>query len=127
VNTIAVALKNVWATDWDDVAFDMDLKAVTSVATQSPILDISANTVYGSQSYPGGGGPIPFRLISVNISAPPNTVWRVESADRLSGPWQLMDVVSGTASGALSVVDTGQNGRLPTWEVPARFYRLVPN
>ena len=28
-NTIAVALKNVWATDWDDIAFDMDLKAVT--------------------------------------------------------------------------------------------------
>ena len=29
-NTIAVALNNVWQPTWDDVAFDMDLKAVVS-------------------------------------------------------------------------------------------------
>jgi hypothetical protein len=127
VNSIAVALKNVWATDWDDVAFDMDLKAVTSVATQIPILDISTDTVYGLQSYAGGGGAVPFRQIALNVSVPPNTVWRVESADSLSGPWQLMEVVSGTLSGVLSVIDTGQNGRLAPSAVPARFYRLVPN
>ena len=126
-NTIAVALKNVWAVDWDDIAFDMDLKAVTSVAAQNPSLNISARTVYGTQSYPGGGGPVPFTQISVNASVPPNTVWRVESADNLSGPWQFMDVVSGSSSGESSVIDSGQNGRLAPWQVPARFYRLVPD
>jgi hypothetical protein len=127
VNTIAVALKNVWASDWDDIAFDMDLKAVTSIAVQNPSLDISTEVVYGIQNYPGGGGPIPFVQISLNASVPPNTVWRVESADTLSGPWQLVDVVSNTLGGVLSVIDTGQNGRLAPWVVGARFYRLTPN
>ena len=65
--------------------------------------------------------------IGLDVYVPPNTVWRMESADNLSGPWQLMAVVSGTLSGVSSVIDTGQNGRLPPSAVPARYYRLVPN
>jgi hypothetical protein len=36
-------------------------------------------------------------------------------------------VVSNTLGGILSVIDTGQNGRLAPSAVAARFYRLVPN
>lgn len=124
VNTIAVALKNVWATDWDDIAFDMDLKAVARVA-QNPGINISTQLIQGSGSVNGGAaGLIP--QISLNISAPPNTIWRVESADNLAGPWQLVEVVTGPLSGVLSVIDSGQNGRLAPSAAAQRFYRLVP-
>jgi hypothetical protein len=126
VNTVAVALKNVWATDWDDIAFDMDLKAVTSAALQNPSLDISTQLLQSGGTVNGAGTSL-VPQISLNISAPLNTVWRVESADNLAGPWQLVQVVSNTIGGVLSVIDTGQNGRLVPSAVAARFYRLVPN
>jgi hypothetical protein len=125
-NTIAVALKNVWAVDWDDIAFDLDLKAVTGSVANDPYLDISTQPLLGSGAANGGNG-LTTPQINLNISVAPNTIWRVESADSLAGPWQLVDVVSNTLSSILSVVDTGQNGRLPPFSVPARFYRLVPN
>ena len=125
VNTIAVALHNVWATDYDDIAFDMDLKTVTGVAVVNPDLSISTQLTQGGGVNGGGTGVVP--QFSLNISAPPNTVWRVECADSLSGPWQLVDVVSNTLLGVMSVVDTGQNGRLPPTAVPVRYYRMVPN
>ena len=125
-NTIAVAIKNVWAVDWDDIAFDLDLKAVTSMITQNSDLDISVQLVQGGGGVNIGGTQL-VPQITLNISVPLNTVWRVESADRLSGPWQLVDVVSNTLNGFVSVIDTGQNGRLAPSGVPTRFYRLVPN
>jgi hypothetical protein len=125
-NTIAVALKNVWAADWDDIAFDVDLKAVTSAADMNPNLNISVQSILGSGGANGGVTTL-VPQISLNISVPPNTIWRVESAENLSGPWQLVDVVSNTLSGVLTVIDTGQNGRLPPFSVPARFYRIVPD
>ncbi|HWD91195.1 MAG TPA: hypothetical protein VG938_02485 [Verrucomicrobiae bacterium] len=125
-NTIAVALHNVWAIDWDDIAFDLDLKAVVGTAVADPGLDISMQ-----QGQAGGGangdGPSLTPQVSLTVSVPPNTVWRVESADSLSGPWELVEVVTNTSGGPLSVVDTGQNGRLPPSAVPTRFYRIVPN
>jgi hypothetical protein len=124
-NTIAVALKNVWATDWDDIAFDLDLKAVTSTAAQSPDVEISAQVLQGGGGA-NGGPPNLFPQISLNISAPPNTVWRLESADTLTGPWQLVESVSNTVGGVFSVIDTGQNGRSATSAATQRFYRLVP-
>jgi hypothetical protein len=39
-NTIAVALHNVWQPTWDDVAFDLDLKAVAGTASEVPQLNI---------------------------------------------------------------------------------------
>ena len=65
--------------------------------------------------------------ISVNVSVPPNTVWRVESADNVSGPWQLVEVVSNTLSGVLSDCGHGTKRALAASAVPARYYRLVPN
>lgn len=126
LNTIAVALKNIWAVDWDDIAFDLDVKAVTGLAIDDPFLNISTIPLQGGGGVNGGSG-LATPQISLNVSVPPNTVWRVESAESLSGPWQLVDVVSNTVSGILSVVDTGQNGRLPPSAVSVRYYRLVPN
>jgi hypothetical protein len=124
-NTIAVALHNVWAVDYDDIAFDMDLKAVIGVATAEPNLNISTQATQAGGINGGGTSPAP--QINLNISVPLNTVWRVESAESLAGPWQLMEVITNTSTGPISIVDTGQNGRLPPSAVPARFYRLVPN
>jgi hypothetical protein len=89
-------------------------------------LNISVQSILGSGGANGGVTTL-VPQISLNISVPPNTIWRVESAENLSGPWQLVDVVSNTLSGVLTVIDTGQNGRLPPFSVPARFYRIVPN
>ncbi|HWC59569.1 MAG TPA: hypothetical protein VHC44_07725, partial [Verrucomicrobiae bacterium] len=127
VNTIAVALKNVWASDWDDIAFDMDLKAVTGIANASPALMISTQLIQANGGVNGGGSAGVVPQFSLNISAPPNTVWRVESADSLEGPWQLVDVVSNPVNGISTVIDTGQNGRQPPSGASTRFYRLVPN
>ena len=126
-NTIAVTLHNTWAVDWDDIAFDMDLKAVTGATALEPNLNISTQSTQTGGGASGGGGTSTAPQINLNISVAPNTVWRVESADSLSGPWQLVEVVTNTSSGPLSIIDTGQNGRLPPFSVPARFYRLVPN
>jgi hypothetical protein len=125
-NTIAVALHNIWAVDYDDIAFDMDLKAVIGAAAVEPNLNISTQLIQVGGGASGGGGLLTPQ-INLDISVPPNTVWRVESADSLSGPWQLMDVVTNTSAGPLSVVDTGQNGRLPPSAIPTRFYRILPN
>jgi hypothetical protein len=125
INTIAVALKNVWAVDWDDIAFDMDLKAVTSAVSDSPNLNISTQLIQANGAANGDTSLIP--QITLNISVPQNTIWRVESADSLSGPWQLVEVVTNISGLLPPLVDTGQNDRLPPSAVPTRFYRIVPN
>jgi hypothetical protein len=125
-NTIAVALNNVWQPTWDDVAFDLDLKAIAAGAVASP----SVNILNGSSQIAGGAnaGFNPATApINLSVSAPANTIWRVESADSLSGPWQLVEVVTNTSAGTVLLQDTGQNGRLPPSAVAARFYRLAPN
>jgi hypothetical protein len=126
INTIAVALKNVWAVDWDDVAFDLDLKAVTGSLVDDPFIDISTMPLQGGANA-SGTSALNTPQINLQVSVPPNTVWRIESAESLTGPWQLVDVVSNTVSGLLSVIDTGQNGRLPPSAVSSRYYRIVPN
>lgn len=125
-NTIAVALKNVWATDWDDIAFDLDLKTITGTAASDPRIDISILPGIGSSGLNGSPEQQLLSQINLNISGPPNSVWRIESADTVSGPWQFMDVVTNT-SNPLPLIDNGQNNRPPPSAVPARFYRLVPN
>ena len=122
-NTIAVALQNIWAVDYDDIAFDVDLKAVVGSANIAPALSILTQTNQALGNLIG----TPLSPLTLNISVPSNTVWRVESEDSLAGAWQLVDVVSNTLSGVLSLVDTGQNGRLPPTAVSKRFYRLIPN
>jgi hypothetical protein len=115
-NTIAVTLNNVW-TSWDDVAFDVSLKAIPYTSTQTQEARINSISC--------GPGCSQMKL---NISIPPNTAWRVESCDNACGPnWRLMEVVTNTSGGTIWVEDTGQNSRLLPAQTTARFYRLAPN
>ncbi len=122
VNTIAVKLNNIAGADWDDVAFDVSLKTIVKGMrrTSLSIGSISA----GSTAAASVPGPM---QIGLNINAPPSSIWRVESADRLSGPWQLVDVVTNSSAGSITLPDNGQNGRVPPSSSASRFYRLVPN
>lgn len=122
VNTIAVQLNNRFS-GWDDVAFDISLKTIMR-ATRP----MSLNVQRGVPTNPGAAASITGDAqIGLNITIPPNTVWRVESADALPGPWQLVDIVSNTGSETIYLPDLGQNGRVPPEGTAARFYRLRPN
>jgi len=117
-NTIAVVLNNVWQPAWDDVAFDLSLKAITrtpsSAAARITSLRRSGSIAQGTAQ------------VDVNVSIPPGAVWRVESSDSLSPPfWQLVDRVTNNAFGPVSFRDTGQNGRPAPAEAAIRFYRLI--
>lgn len=115
-NTVAVALNNVSQPSWDDVAFDLSLKAL-AYAPDGLSLDISREA-----SLPLQTG----QAVNLDILAPAQSVWRVESKDSFSAPnWQLVDILTNGASGALRLRDTGQNGRVPPEQTSHRFYRLL--
>ena len=116
-NSIAVLLHNTAATDWDDVAFDLSVKTVISARS---LAHLALRRQSGMVLNELGAD------VNLDISAPPNTIWRVETADSVVGPWQLLGVVTSGANGNVSVPDEGQNGRLMPSQASARFYRLVP-
>jgi hypothetical protein len=122
-NTIAVTLSNTFSS-WDDVAFDVSLKTVTR-ATDQTTLSISSPTTPDTGG--GTGAIISPPQMGLTVTVPVGTIWRVESADALSAPWQLMDVITNSSAGSVSIQDYGQNGRLPSSAVPSRFYRMIPN
>jgi hypothetical protein len=100
LNTLAVQMGNVWS-DYDDVAFDVSLKAVLF---QPSIANLTVQNAGGT--------------MHVAADTPPGTIWRLESCNNLSQPnWQLVQVFTNVA-GAKTVLDsaTGLQG----------FYRLVP-
>ncbi|MEW6304782.1 MAG: hypothetical protein AB1705_15010 [Verrucomicrobiota bacterium] len=116
LNTIAVALPNVWQPSWDDVAFDLSLKAITyaPIETRFNAVNLDSSPL---QQLPG---------VDLGVSVPPNSIWRVESTDSLSpANWQLVEVVTNSSTNAFWLRDTGQNGRVPPTQVPRRFYRLL--
>jgi len=124
-NTLAVVIGNGWQTDWDDVAFDLSLKTTTN-SVALPAMSIGG---------PGGSGAGLFDTtstsgspsVSLTLSVPTNSIWRVESADAITGPWQLMEIFTNGSPGAVQIEDTGQNGRLPPDKTPTRYYRMVPD
>src|SRR6185503_10447081 len=70
-NTVAVLLRNYWST-WDDVAFDISLKAVIY---QPPTARLDLRIAAG--------------LPSISITAPVGTIWQIQSCDSLVSPvWQ---------------------------------------
>lgn len=110
-NTIAVKLGNTWASDWDDVAFDISLRAVL----YHPLVPRLT-----AQFTP----PDSLRL---SVETPAGSIWQIQSSDSLSPVnWQVMQTFTNTAGGVLTFQDTGQNGRVPPMNVPNRFYRLAP-
>jgi hypothetical protein len=120
-NTIAVRMNNVSAPTWDDVAFDISLKTTTRVRSQAGL------TISNLPTSPGAAaGALNPPYIGLNVTVPPNTVWTLESADRLGNAWQLVDVISNLTSGSIQLPDLGQNGRQPPSASATRYYRLVP-
>jgi hypothetical protein len=110
-NTIAVKLGNTWATGWDDVAFDVSLRAV-------PYHPVVARLSLQS-------GPPAVTRVSVESAA--GTIWQIQSSDKWSpANWQLMQTFTNTGGGVQTFQDTGQNGRLPPTNVRNRYYRSVP-
>lgn len=132
-NTIAVVLNNVWQSTWDDVAFDVGLKALVSGRTlaSAPAPEPSPTpspTPTPTRIKPGKRKSVlqGFAEFPLEISVPPNTTWRLESTDSLFPPnWQLVDIVTNTSLDSLLLLDRGQNGRLPPNQTATRFYRLI--
>ncbi|MBI2947459.1 MAG: VCBS repeat-containing protein [Verrucomicrobia bacterium] len=129
-NTIAVILNNVSQPTWDDVAFDISLKAIISGATATPApAPAPEPTPTKPRIKPGkrkSSLPQSVPEFDLEIFIPANSVWRVESTDTLfPANWQLVDVVTNNAAGPLLFRDIGQNGRMVPSQTSTRFYRLV--
>jgi hypothetical protein len=109
-NVIAILLGNTWS-DYDDLAFDISLKAVP----YHPILPRL------NFQHSGSSGP------AISVETPRGSVWSLRSCDEMStGPWQPMLNFTNTAGGLQTFQDTGQNGRPLPASVARRFYRLTP-
>jgi hypothetical protein len=120
-NLIAIQVTNTWQPSWDDVAFDISLKTVLGGPMTEARLDIQAGAGIGLPSVASTA------QIKLSVSIPPQSIWRVESADSLPGPWQFMDTITNVSSSPVQLWDVRQNGRLPPSSTPTRFYRLVPH
>ncbi|HZR18336.1 MAG TPA: hypothetical protein VFE51_13670, partial [Verrucomicrobiae bacterium] len=108
-NSVAVQIGNTWS-DYDDVAFDVCLKAVASHPIV-PRLNL--------KSGPGA--------ISLSAETPVGSIWQLQSCDALpQSSWELVETFTNLTGASRTVVDTGQNGRLPPAKVPTRVYRLIP-
>ena len=118
-NLIAVALNKVWQPSWDDVAFDLSLKAITAPPAPQPRF----NSIV-----PALGLPLGTAAMELSVSIPPGSLWRIESSSSLSSPvWQMVDQVTTALPLPVLLRDIGQHGRLLPHQAPARFYRLMPD
>jgi len=110
-NTIAVAIGNAFAPDWDDIAFDIALKAIPARSIATRISSIEKQSA----------------AMRLGIEAPVGTVWYLESSDHLgSTSWQGFETFTNTVPGTRYMLDTGQGGRSPPSSTGLRFYRLTP-
>lgn len=133
-NYIAVVLNNVSQPAWDDVAFDLSLKTISSLPLPSITPTPSPTptpTPTPTRIKPGkrkSGAPLSLAEFPLEISVPSNSVWRIESTDTLvPSNWQLLDIVTNTSPDTLILKDIGQNGRLRPDQTATRFYRLIEN
>jgi hypothetical protein len=111
-NTIAVMLENTWQPDWDNVAFDISLKAIPAkLAAKSSIQNVIRQSD-GS--------------VLVNLQGSPGTSWTLQSSEATAPwNWSTVDRFTFPASGIFLIVDSGQNGRGAPGEFKARYYRLI--
>jgi hypothetical protein len=109
-NSIAVQVGNYWSS-WDDVAFDVSLKAVLASAPK-PRLTVCNNL-------PGG--------MQLLAETPVGTVWQIQSSDSILSPnWRFVQSFTNRDGSVQTFRDNGQNGRGTPAEISARFYRLMP-
>jgi len=109
-NVMAVKLSNTWQPSWDDVAFDLSLRAIPyhSAASKLSLANVQADGVVLSAETPLG------------------SIWHLETSDTLGGAWQPLTAWTNTTPGALWFFGSGQNGGLAPSVSPSRFYRLSP-
>lgn len=107
-NTIAVMVRNTWAASWDDVAFDVSLRAIPRNAsgTGLKMTRIDATGVH------------------LSVQTPAGSQWKLQCCDQLGGGWQTIETFLATGLPQI-FVDVGQGG-LPPAASATRFYRLVP-
>jgi hypothetical protein len=114
-NTIAVMVQNGWASDWDNIAFDLSLKAIPSPETAAR-------------------GPAHIRVIRANedgtvtlrMSGPARSNWRVECAPSAnSTAWKKVESATLTTAGEATVVERLDGAHLQGISTRTRFYRLV--
>jgi hypothetical protein len=103
-NTLAIALTNYFEPGWDDVAFDVSLRGTRSSGLAGGFLSIR----------PSGAG------VQLDVTSGVGTVVRVDYSNVITGPWQLLKVITNSAGGTITINDSsnrfGHN----------RFYRLKP-
>jgi hypothetical protein len=110
-NIIAIAIGNAWASDWDNVAFDISLKAIPSNSARTAIRSIEKQSGH----------------IRIGTDTPVGTIWRLQSCDSLSPQnWQTFDTFTNTDGATHDTIDTGQSNRPSPSAAPTRFYRLQP-
>lgn len=122
VNTIALQLQNGWATDWDNVAFDLSLRAIFAGVATRKVAQFRKIT-----SEPDG-------KLRMHIVGPPGTAWRVESANAFHPAitWnRAASVIIGTSGeGAVTAEVRAPTAPPAVGTIPggahSQFFRLVP-
>lgn len=107
-NLIAVKVSNVWASAWDDVAFDLSLHAVLNSFRP---MNFSVRQ----------GAPGQFRL---SAQTPLGSIWKAEISDSIASGWQPLAVFTNLTGASWDFLDSSQMGA--PRPLPARFYRLRP-
>ncbi len=110
VNTIAVILANTWQSDWDNIAFDVGLKAVAR-----PVQAGAGSAQFTHITAQNG-------QLNIGVTASLAGAWRIEYCENFaeSTGWQLLQQVNcdaGVEARALDQIQSAQK---------VRFYRLRP-
>jgi hypothetical protein len=112
-NSIAVELSNTWEGAWDNVAFDLSLRAVARAQEdQARVQSIRTE---------GDGS------IVLTVSGPSNSRWNLEFSEYSgnAGSWLPVTVLAIPDSGLMEIRDEGHGNRPHPGGVAARFYRLI--
>jgi hypothetical protein len=106
LNVIAIMLNNTWQTTWDNVAFDVSLRAIPVAISSDPLGAIENiwRDVLGR--------------VHLAVSANSASQWSIEAADALDNAWSPLTVITFSAPGVLNVLD-------PAAVRPYRFYRVT--
>ncbi len=113
-NWIAIQMNNTWQPDWDNVAFDVSLRAMpSSLPTAATVACL--NSIRPTAN-----------AINLGVDCPLGSAWRIEYNDSFpGGTWQTLTELTNTGS-PITVTDTGALGRSAPRLPSTRFYRLVP-
>jgi hypothetical protein len=113
-NTMAVMVQNGFASSWDNVAFDMSLKAIPARA--------AGPAQFSSIQVEGDGA------IELHLTGPRGSAWRLECAEspHPGSNWHTIQSVIFDSDAGVRVMDRGQNGQSHPQADGTRFYRLVP-